>query len=263
MDGHGDRVRPRHRQGVRRQARIHRVTYGDSVLDLQSNKIDLAFALNPTPQRALVIAFTQPFFIHGFGAWRRRASTPKTWDDIDKPESDRRRPRLRCTSCGAALRPEGADHAFKTRDECDARVQTGRADMRRSWPSSSGLTTVAKNPRSGKYQCCKEPLVRSRAAWACAPSPTTRWRECPRRLDRLQPRHRPDPRMAVAGLALNGVQPEDIPPEVDVLISATIPSPAGGRGEGEGRAQEPSSATPPPHPRPPAGGRESGVTMGH
>src|ERR1043166_2556172 len=28
-------------------------TYGNSVLDLQANKIDLAFALNPTPKRAL------------------------------------------------------------------------------------------------------------------------------------------------------------------------------------------------------------------
>src|ERR1700719_5399085 len=35
-------------------------TYGNSVLDLQSNKVDLAFALNPTPQRALSIGFTHP-----------------------------------------------------------------------------------------------------------------------------------------------------------------------------------------------------------
>src|SRR4051794_41686495 len=34
-------------------------TYGNSVLDLQANKIDLAFALNPTPQRALAIGFTR------------------------------------------------------------------------------------------------------------------------------------------------------------------------------------------------------------
>ena len=33
-------------------------TYGNSVLDLQSNKIDLAFALNPTPARAMAIGFT-------------------------------------------------------------------------------------------------------------------------------------------------------------------------------------------------------------
>src|SRR5438067_1175822 len=37
-------------------------TYGNSVLDLQSNKIDLAFSLNPTPKRALVIDFTHAFY---------------------------------------------------------------------------------------------------------------------------------------------------------------------------------------------------------
>src|SRR5689334_1004994 len=37
-------------------------TYGNSVLDLQANKIDLAFALNPTPQRALAIGFTRAYF---------------------------------------------------------------------------------------------------------------------------------------------------------------------------------------------------------
>jgi len=44
-------------------------TYGNSVLDLQANKIDLAFALNPSPPRALVIDFTHPIFLHGFGAF--------------------------------------------------------------------------------------------------------------------------------------------------------------------------------------------------
>ena len=53
-------------------------TYGNSVLDLQSNKIDLGFALNPTPQRALVIDFCA----HRLSAslWRhawRRAWKPK------------------------------------------------------------------------------------------------------------------------------------------------------------------------------------------
>ncbi len=36
------------------------LTFGNSVLDVQSNKIDIAFALNPTPQRALAIGFTRP-----------------------------------------------------------------------------------------------------------------------------------------------------------------------------------------------------------
>jgi len=37
-------------------------TYGNSILDLQSNKIDLGFALNPTPQRALVVDFCATVF---------------------------------------------------------------------------------------------------------------------------------------------------------------------------------------------------------
>ncbi len=37
-------------------------TYGNSILDLQSNKIDLGFALNPTPQRALVVDFPASCF---------------------------------------------------------------------------------------------------------------------------------------------------------------------------------------------------------
>ena len=61
-------------------------TYGNSVLDLQSNKVDLAFALNPTPQRALSIGFTHPMIIHPFGCVARKGLDPNTWDDINKPE---------------------------------------------------------------------------------------------------------------------------------------------------------------------------------
>ena len=48
-------------------------TYGNSILDLQSNKIDLGFALNPTPQRALVVDFCGTVFHHPFGAKIGRA----------------------------------------------------------------------------------------------------------------------------------------------------------------------------------------------
>src|SRR5262249_27680600 len=57
-------------------------TYGNSVLDLQSGKIDLAFALNPTPQRALVIGFSRPVFMHGFGTVAKKGFEPKTWNDL-------------------------------------------------------------------------------------------------------------------------------------------------------------------------------------
>src|SRR5437868_9372073 len=61
-------------------------TYGNSVLDLQANKIDLAFSLNPTPKRALVIDFTHAFYLHGFGMVGRKGFHAENWSDLNKPE---------------------------------------------------------------------------------------------------------------------------------------------------------------------------------
>src|SRR5438105_15020613 len=61
-------------------------TYGNSVLDLQANKIDLAFALNPTPKRAMVIDFTHPFYLHGFGMVGKKGFKAANWADLDKPD---------------------------------------------------------------------------------------------------------------------------------------------------------------------------------
>src|SRR5262249_38776056 len=61
-------------------------TYGNSILDLQSNKIDLAFALNPTPQRALVVDFCAPVFAHPFGVILRKGLEARTWADVNKPD---------------------------------------------------------------------------------------------------------------------------------------------------------------------------------
>ena len=89
-------------------------TYGNSVLDLQSNKVDLAFALNPTPQRALSIGFTHPMIIHPFGCIARKGLDPKTWDDINKPEIRIvYRHRLAARDGGQALLLQGAAHRLQ------------------------------------------------------------------------------------------------------------------------------------------------------
>ena len=54
-------------------------TYGNSVLDLQSNKVDLAFALNPTPVRALSIGFSKPVLVHPFGVIAKKGFEPSSW----------------------------------------------------------------------------------------------------------------------------------------------------------------------------------------
>src|ERR1700739_218839 len=61
-------------------------TYGNSVLDLQANKIDLAFSLNPTPKRALVIDFTHAFYLHGFGMVGAKGFHASNWGELNKPE---------------------------------------------------------------------------------------------------------------------------------------------------------------------------------
>jgi polar amino acid transport system substrate-binding protein len=53
-------------------------TWGNSVLDLQSNKIDIGFALNPTPQRALAIGFTVPYIVAPFGCLARPGFSPRS-----------------------------------------------------------------------------------------------------------------------------------------------------------------------------------------
>ena len=61
-------------------------TYGNSVLDLQSGKIDLAFALNPTPKRAWS-SISPTRSTCTASAWSaRRGSRPTNWSDLDKPE---------------------------------------------------------------------------------------------------------------------------------------------------------------------------------
>jgi len=59
-------------------------TYGNSILDLQSSKIELGFALNPTPQRALVVDFCGAVFHHPFGAMLKKGLEAKNWADINK-----------------------------------------------------------------------------------------------------------------------------------------------------------------------------------
>jgi polar amino acid transport system substrate-binding protein len=71
-------------------------TYGNSVLDLQANKIDLAFSLNPTPKRALVIDFTHAFYLHGFGTGASSTTPMSKWRSIS----------ARCTRSPPAALPQ-------------------------------------------------------------------------------------------------------------------------------------------------------------
>lgn len=152
-------------------------TYGNSVLDLQSNKIDLAFALNPTPARALSIGFTHPMIIHPFGCVARKGLTPKTWDDINKPD-------IRIVYDIGSLHETAAKRycskaqltGFKNRDECLLNMQSGRADVH-ILAAILGLSEVGKNPNVGAYYLLTEPLVALPSCLGIQREADTRFRE--------------------------------------------------------------------------------------
>ncbi len=189
-------------------------TYAGSVLDLQSNKIDLAFALGPTPQRALSIGFTRPFFVHPYGCLAKQGFAPKTWSDINKPEI-----RIVCDlgslheTAARRYAPKAQITALKTRDEATLAFQSGKADVL-ILAAMLGLSTIARNRSLGPYHLLTGPLVALPSDFGVRREPDTRfvdvvnaWIDYNRGVGQIRD-------WLLAGLALNGVTPDDVPPEV-------------------------------------------------
>ncbi len=134
-------------------------TYGNSVLDLQANKVDLAFALNPTPARALAIGFTHPMIIHPFGCIARKGFSPTTWEDLNKPEI-----RVACDlgslheTAARRFTPKAQITAFKTRDDCILALQSGRVDVD-ILAAILALTALGKNPNLGTFVLLRDPVM--------------------------------------------------------------------------------------------------------
>ena len=189
-------------------------TYATSVLDLQSNKVDIAFALAPTPQRALSIGFTRPFFVHPYGCLAKKGFDPKTWSDINKPDI-----KLVCDLgslhevAARAFAPKAEITALKTRDEATLFFQSGRADVF-ILAAMLALSTIARNRALGPFHMLNGPLVALPSSLGVRREPDTRfvevvnaWIEYNRGIGQVR-------QWLLGGLALSGVQPDDVPPEV-------------------------------------------------
>jgi polar amino acid transport system substrate-binding protein len=189
-------------------------TYGNSVLDLQSNKIDLAFALNPSPQRALAIGFAHPMIIHPFGCLARKDLNPKTWDDINKPD-------LKVSFDIGSLHevvarrfaPKAQLIGYKDRDQVVLALQSGHADVIVQ-AALIGLTTVGRNPSLGPYHLLGNPTVALPSNLAVQHEPDTRfvevinaWLDFNRGIGQIR-------EWLLDGLALNGVPREVVPAEL-------------------------------------------------
>lgn len=62
------------------------VTWGTAALAIQSDKVDVMWALQATPLRATVITFAGPLYNHGFMTVNRKGFKAQTWEDYNKPE---------------------------------------------------------------------------------------------------------------------------------------------------------------------------------
>jgi polar amino acid transport system substrate-binding protein len=126
-------------------------TWGNSVLDLQANKIDMAFGLNPTPKRALVVDFPPAMFYNVSSLVARKGFSAKTWDELNKPEvkiafdlGSSRDTIIR------RFAPKAQHIAYKTAPECVLSVASGRADAF-ACSIFLGLAARKQNPNLGDF----------------------------------------------------------------------------------------------------------------
>ncbi|KQK27686.1 ABC transporter substrate-binding protein [Bosea thiooxidans] len=125
-------------------------TWGNQILDLQGGKVDLAFAVNPTPERALVIDFSTPILVHSFTVITKKGfAKPESWAELDKPEV-KIAVDIGSTHELIARRycPKATILGFKSRDEAILAVATGRADCNVSL-AVLAVSTLKKNPNLG------------------------------------------------------------------------------------------------------------------
>lgn len=129
---------------------ILETTWGNSVLDLQSNKLDVFFGLNPTPERQKVIDFSVPVFKNSFSLVAKESVTATTWEEVNT--SDMRIAVDAGSSHDAAVSrhaPNAQVSRLKNQGDATAALQSGRVDAQ-CLVLVLALSLRAKNPRIGK-----------------------------------------------------------------------------------------------------------------
>ena len=184
------------------------------MLDLQSNKVDLAFALNPSPARALAIGFTHAMIIHPFGCLAKQGLDPKVWADINKPD-------LKVSFDIGSLHevvarrfaPKSQLIGYANRDQVVLALQSGHADVIVQ-AALIGLTTVGRNPSLGPYHLLGDPTVALPSDLAVQHEPDTRfvevinaWLDFNRGIGQIR-------EWMLQGLELNGVPRDAVPSQL-------------------------------------------------
>lgn len=184
--------------------------YGQSVLDLQANKIDISFALTPTPRRMLSIDFTRPLFYNSHVIVGHKEV--ETWEELNNPNV-KIAVDIGSTHEMFARRyaPKAKILALKTRDEVVMAVLSKRADVMVT-TVIIGLANVEKRPELGKFMIPKPTLFGPTCAGVRREQDKTfrdfvsNWADYNRGLGNVR-------EWIIIALGKMGIEASDVPPE--------------------------------------------------
>lgn len=125
-------------------------SWANSILDVQSGRVDLAFALTALPARAMSIYFSEPTYYNSFVIVSPNAALASaTWADLNSPDV------TIAVDIGSAqdniaraYLPRANMLRFQTRDEAVIAVATGRADALIN-TVLNGMVMRSRNPAIG------------------------------------------------------------------------------------------------------------------
>jgi polar amino acid transport system substrate-binding protein len=192
---------------------IIETNWADTVTDLHTGKIDLAYGPNPTAQRAMFADFSTPLFHDSIAILARKGFAPKSWVELNVPESligvdigSAREEAVRRFAGNAAIT------GFKTREEALQAVQSGRVDCFVATVLFA-LAALKKNPQIGELVV---PTPQLRVA-VCPATPydddrrfrgvVGAWTEDNRGIGQIR-------NWIIAGLATFGINEGDLPPDL-------------------------------------------------
>jgi len=189
-------------------------TYGNAVLDLQANKIDLGFAMTPTPRRALSIDFSNPYLMNSYGVIAKPGFTPRSWADLNHPE-------LRVAielgsvheTAARSFAPKAQIMGFKLGNETLLALQAGHVDCL-CIAGFQGLMAAKRNPSLGKFFVLQDPVLVLPSCIGIRAEPDGQWR---RFLNAWADYNRGTEQVRkwmMDGLTANGLQAADVPPEI-------------------------------------------------
>mgnify|MGYP002621018995 FL=1 len=126
-------------------------SWANAILDVQSGKVDMAFAVTATPMRALSVSFSAPTYYNSFIIVSAKEELEgKTWKELNDPQY------TFAVDMGSAqdlitqqYLPNANILRFKTRDEAIVAAVTGKADGLVN-TMLNGLVMSKKTPDIGR-----------------------------------------------------------------------------------------------------------------